>query len=260
VTRQICQRVVEHVAARTGAPPFAAVGFSLGGNVLLKWLGERGAEAPLRTAVAVSVPFLLGEAADRMERGWSRLYQTHLVGRLRASYARKFQRIALGRCQSTCDGCGPSASSTTRSPRPCTGSRASTTTTADRAAGSSSSAIRVPTLIVHARDDPFMWPRTVPSRGELSESVQLEVTEHGGHVGFVAGRWPVATAVVAGRADRRAPRRASRQEFRSYPGWISRFISATASARPVNSARAMIEWPMLSSRTPSIAATAFTLW
>jgi len=48
--------------------------------VLLKWLGEQGAQAPLKTAVAVSVPFLLGEAADRMERGWSRLYQTHLVG------------------------------------------------------------------------------------------------------------------------------------------------------------------------------------
>ena len=183
------QDVVAHATARTGAPPFAAVGFSLGGNVLLKWLGERGADAPLTTAVAVSVPFLLGEAANRMERGWSRLYQAHLVGRLRRSYLRKFAhapsplRVDVGRLRTF-------RQFDDQVTAPLHGFAG-----VDDYYGRSSSRqflarIRVPTMIVHARDDPFMWPRTIPSASELSESVRLEVTENGGHVGFVAGRWP----------------------------------------------------------------------
>ncbi|MCU0971787.1 MAG: hydrolase, partial [Gammaproteobacteria bacterium] len=57
-------------------------------------LDQRGDSAPVRTAVAVSVPFLLGEAAERMETGWSRLYQWQLVRSLRRSYRRKLPRLA----------------------------------------------------------------------------------------------------------------------------------------------------------------------
>ncbi len=58
----------------SGQRLYAAAGFSLGGNVLLKWLGEKGEAAPLQRAMAVSVPFLLDRAADRLDRGFSRLY------------------------------------------------------------------------------------------------------------------------------------------------------------------------------------------
>ena len=47
--------------------------------------------------------------------------------------------------------------------------------------------IATPTLILHAKDDPFMTPEVLPKEDELSSSVTLEVHEHGGHVGFVAG-------------------------------------------------------------------------
>jgi predicted alpha/beta-fold hydrolase len=50
--------------------------------------------------------------------------------------------------------------------------------------------IRVPTLVIHADDDPFMVPAAVPTPGELSPAVTLELTRGGGHVGFVAGRRP----------------------------------------------------------------------
>jgi len=50
--------------------------------------------------------------------------------------------------------------------------------------------IRTPTLILHALDDPFMWPETAPATSELSPSVRLELSSGGGHVGFVAGPWP----------------------------------------------------------------------
>ena len=50
--------------------------------------------------------------------------------------------------------------------------------------------IRVPALLIHALDDPFMLPESVPDENELSENVMLELAEIGGHVGFVGGRYP----------------------------------------------------------------------
>jgi len=72
--------VVEHITRQTGTPVFAVIGSSLGGNVLLKWLGETGAANPLSKAVAISVPFRLGDAANRLNQGGSRLYRNYLLG------------------------------------------------------------------------------------------------------------------------------------------------------------------------------------
>ena len=86
--------VVEEVLLRRGLSLHAAIGYSLGGNVLLKWLGERGADAPVRCAVAVSVPFVLDDAAVRLGLGFSRIYQRHLIRRLHRKFRQKFSRIA----------------------------------------------------------------------------------------------------------------------------------------------------------------------
>ncbi|MEO7557496.1 MAG: alpha/beta fold hydrolase, partial [Gammaproteobacteria bacterium] len=51
-------------------------------------------------------------------------------------------------------------------------------------------AIRVPTLILHAADDPFMTPQAIPANEELSDSTRMELSRHGGHLGFVGGRYP----------------------------------------------------------------------
>jgi hypothetical protein len=187
---------LDHVASllvsRTGMPLRAAVGFSLGGNVLLKWLGERGETAPVRTAVAVSVPFLLGEAAERMETGWSRLYQWRLVGSLRRSYRRKLPRLAaqLPVDESELERLHTFRTFDDRVTAPLHGFAGVDDYYARASSRQFLRHIRRPTLIVHALDDPFMWPRTVPTREELSAAVRLEVSAHGGHVGFVGGRWP----------------------------------------------------------------------
>ena len=72
----------------------AVVGYSLGGNVLLKWLGESPNAARIVTGVAVSVPFDLGICSAAIEQGFSRVYMWELMGRLRRSAERKFSRIA----------------------------------------------------------------------------------------------------------------------------------------------------------------------
>ncbi|KGP62567.1 alpha/beta hydrolase, partial [Legionella norrlandica] len=67
----------------------AAVGISLGGNVLLKWMGEIAVPLWLDAAVAVSVPFQLNLVADKMNQGFSRLYQAYLLKRLRHTFFKK---------------------------------------------------------------------------------------------------------------------------------------------------------------------------
>jgi predicted alpha/beta-fold hydrolase len=184
------QRVVEHIIATTGEPPVGAVGISLGGNVLLKWLGELGDRAPIQRAMAVSVPFRLDDCARRLEHGFSRVYQRHLVSRLHRSYLRKFDH-----------GHGP-LDIDVRQLR--TFRQFDDRVTAvlhgfagvdDYYARCSSRPfiphIRVPTLILQARNDPFMTRDTPPSPAELPANVWLELPAGGGHVGFVAGGTPL---------------------------------------------------------------------
>lgn len=73
----------------------AAIGFSLGGNVLLKWLGEQGDKLELSAAVAVSVPLLLNECADKLDRGFSKLYRDYLLRELKQYMRVKLRRDAV---------------------------------------------------------------------------------------------------------------------------------------------------------------------
>jgi predicted alpha/beta-fold hydrolase len=170
--------------------PLVAVGYSLGGNVLLKWLGERRDNVPLRAAAAVSVPFVLAESAARMACGFSRVYQYELVQRLKRSIDAKRQRLTLPlrlTDWSTIRGFRDFDEHVTAPLHGFAGAD-------DYYARSSSRQylkhVGIPALIVHSRDDPFMTPAAVPQPQELSPSVTLEIYERGGHVGFVTGDWP----------------------------------------------------------------------
>jgi len=175
--------------ARTDRPMSAVVGFSLGGNQLLKWLGEQGAEAPVRTAVAVSVPFLLADAARRLEQGLSRLYQRHLLSRLRASYRRKFAALPSPLSVDP-DSLRSFRAYDDRITAPLHGFAGVDDYYARSSSRQFLGRIAIPTLILHALDDPFMFPETCPTAAELSPRVTLELSKHGGHVGFVQGTLP----------------------------------------------------------------------
>ncbi len=170
--------------------PLAVVGFSLGGNVLLKWLGEQGADAALDAAIAISVPFDLDSAARQLQSGLSRIYRNHLLAKLRQSVIRKAAThpppVTLQRLRAL-DSFRAFDNAITA---PMHGFR----DVDDYYRQSSSKPylkhIRVPTLILQARDDPFLPVTALPGAHELSEHVTLELSEHGGHAGFVTGRNP----------------------------------------------------------------------
>ncbi|MCB1759977.1 MAG: hydrolase [Gammaproteobacteria bacterium] len=182
-------RVVAHVEQASGNPVSAIVGFSLGGNVLLKWLGERREPAGLRRAIAVSVPYRLDQCAARLERGLSRIYRDYLLRKLRASYRRKFRQIES---PLRVDPAGLKSfhAFDDRITGPLHGFRGADHYYAESSSRQYLHRIRVETLLLHARDDPFMLAETVPTHAELAPSVRLELSDHGGHVGFVAGGAP----------------------------------------------------------------------
>lgn len=169
--------------------PLAAVGFSLGGNALLKYLGERGDDTPLAAAVAVSVPFDLDACATRIDTGFSRLYQARLVRRMQRSTRARLGRLgalpidiaAMERARSfrDFDDCVTA---------PLHGFAGAADYYARASSGPWLARIRIPVRIIQARDDPFVGPGPVPGPGAVSATVELDVSDHGGHVGFVAGR------------------------------------------------------------------------
>lgn len=180
--------VVTQLRQREPDTALAAVGFSLGGNVLLKWLGESGPQARLDAAVAVSVPFSLAIAADRLDRGLSQIYQAYLLHKLRRSLRAKQALLSL-------------PIELPESHRLDSFRRFDDAVTAplhgfagvdDYYARASSRPflknITCPTLILQAQDDPFMTPEILPEPAELAASVRMELSLTGGHVGFISGQ------------------------------------------------------------------------
>ena len=183
------EQVVDHVGQRCGRPVHAAIGFSLGGNVLLKWLGQTGEANPLQYGVAVSVPFMLADAARRLENGLSRMYEIHLMKSLRRSYTTKFKHL-----QSPLDVDVDSLKGfwdfDDRVTAPLHGFSGVQHYYSESSCRQYLNGITVPTRVIHALDDPFMFPQSVPDTSEMSEHVELLLARNGGHVGFVSGKYP----------------------------------------------------------------------
>lgn len=168
-------------------------GVSLGGNVLLKWLGEREKTVPgqVKRAAAVSVPFDLEAGARHMERGFARVYVRHFLSTLTAKTAAKmerypdlcdFQRLRRARTFFDFD-------------ELLTGPLHGFSGAHDYYQRSSSirflDDVRIPTLLMHAWNDPFL-PKSVLTEVRRivtrNRDLYIEFSEAGGHVGWVAGQ------------------------------------------------------------------------
>ena len=182
--------VMRHLRARHPSTPIAAVGFSLGGNVLLKWLAERGAGAEIEAAAAVSVPFRLARVADRLERGFSRVYKRHFIADLQRAVLTKFRHrpgpldLDAVRREWSFRGFDD------RVTAPLHGFRDAEHYYAEASCRQYLRDVVRPTLIVQSIDDPFMTRDILPRVDELSPSIRMECSAAGGHVGFVDGSTP----------------------------------------------------------------------
>lgn len=171
--------------------PLAAIGYSLGGNMLLKLQAEYGDTSPLRAAVSVSAPLLLDRCSDRIHRGFSRIYERHLLDSLKRSVLRKFAQHDY----ETLIGLTPQRLRRADSfwdfddifTAPVHGFRDARDYYRQSSAYYYLPAIKTASLIIHALDDPFMTADILPEKASLPINVNLAVSRHGGHVGFVEG-------------------------------------------------------------------------
>lgn len=188
--------VMRALAARFPGRLLGVTGYSLGGNVVLKWLGEGNDARPVQAACAVSVPFDLGACAARLDQGLSRLYRDRLMRELLTNLATKqaalrntgqqreaAQLAALGSLQ----GIRSFRDYDQRVIAPLHGFRDADDYYRQSSARAFVGNVRQPTLLVHALDDPFMTPAVVPPATALGSGIEPAISTHGGHVGFVQG-------------------------------------------------------------------------
>jgi uncharacterized protein len=181
--------VVQLLHSRFPNARIGAIGFSLGGNALLKYLGEEGAQARLSCAVAVSVPYDLGAGADHLDRSpMGRFYTRLFVKNLVQKTISKSDLIAAH-----CDiDRGIKAQSFREFDDAITAPLHGFSGADDYYERSSSAQflprIRIPTLLLQSADDPFLPPECIPY-GQMSSNPSLHaiVTDTGGHVGFIRG-------------------------------------------------------------------------
>jgi hypothetical protein len=183
---------IERVLTEFPNTPLVLCGVSLGGNVLLKWLGERGDSLPeeICGAAAISVPFDLERGSRHISRGFSRIYERHFLKTLRRKAAAKLSRFpdlfdldAMLRVRTLYD-----------FDEVVTGPIHGFLGAHDYYARSSSlqflSSIRRPTLLLNAMDDPFLPSEVLEEVSAVAHTNRFLTTEfprRGGHVGFVAG-------------------------------------------------------------------------
>ena len=175
------------------AGPIVAVGISLGGNALMRWAGEAGASASrlLRALAAVSSPLDLAAGGHAIGRGFNRIAYGRMFLRSMkpkalaklAQYPGLFdrQRLLAARDLYQFDDVFTA---------PLHGFRGVEDYWARASAKPHLGRVRVPALLVNARNDPFVPAASLPDPGDVGSSVQLWQPPHGGHAGFPAGRFP----------------------------------------------------------------------
>ncbi len=170
---------------------FALIGFSLGGNVLTRYLAEQP-RSIYQCAIAICAPLHLASCSNRINSGFSKIYQKYLVDMLKASTQEKIAKKML--------------------PELCPKKLASITTIWDfddyvtaplngftdandyyqQASGRDVlTQIKSSCLIIHASDDPFLSHQEITKVHDLPDNIHFEVSSSGGHVGFISGKNPL---------------------------------------------------------------------
>lgn len=168
-----------------------AMGFSLGANMLLKLLGERSGQQILQGGIAISPPFKLEQCSLSINQGISRMYQSYLLKSMVNNLVDKMGLMDYqGRLQ--IDHNQARKLKTFREfdhyvTAPLHGFSSAEDYYQKCSAIGFMKKIATPTLVLHAKDDPFMNENVLPKEADLSSSIRLELSAKGGHVGFMQG-------------------------------------------------------------------------
>ena len=167
------------------------IGYSLGGNMLLKLLGELKDSSPLSKAISISAPLQLDICAYKMNSGFSKFYQRHLLKDLNKSLEQKYNKHDM-KSLINLDKKDVKNLKTFWEfddvyTAPIHGFKSAKDYYTKCSSRQFLKEITTPTLIIHSKDDPFMTTEILPKPSELSSKIEIELFEHGGHVGFIGG-------------------------------------------------------------------------
>jgi predicted alpha/beta-fold hydrolase len=213
--------VIRLLHARAPDVPLLVAGASLGGNVLLKWLGENPGQTLVRAAATMSVPYDLAAGAEILERGAGSFYVAVFLRTLKQKLRDLLARFP--EAKTVIDTEKTFAARTFREfDDAATGPLHGFTGADDYYARSSSiffvGRITTPTLCISSEDDPFLPAEALHRvRAAASDALMCVFTEHGGHVGFVAGP---------------SPKRPVYWAEETMVNWLAGKVSGTASSPP----------------------------
>lgn len=183
--------VLRRLRQRT-AQPLRVAGVSLGGNALLKWLGEQGhgADKIVAAAAAIGAPLDLAAANESLARGFNRVYGQYFLHTLVPAALEKNRRFP-----GLVDVARVKAATILRDfddavTAPLHGFRNAADYYARSSAKGFLGGITVPTLLIHAANDPFLPMTAFPGREMFSAAIDLALSPGGGHIGFVDGAFP----------------------------------------------------------------------
>lgn len=183
--------VLDYLKSKFSHQLMVGIGFSLGGNMLLKLLGEHPSQSWLNAACVISAPLKLVECSRSINQGFSRVYQRYLLASMRRTLLKKMQNIDYSTDLPLTEA-HVKAISTFREfddlvTAPLHGYEDAVDYYEKCSGYYFLRAVRTPTLVLHSKDDPFMNEHVIPEETDLSTSVTMELSEQGGHVGFMQG-------------------------------------------------------------------------
>lgn len=183
------QCVIEHAAASHGSyQNIVLVGFSIGGNLTLKYLGDRGSaiHPSIKRAVTFSVPCDLASSALVLESRINSIYMNHFMQDLRRKIREKAATFPEGISMEGLDQIRTFREFDGTYTAPLNGFLSAEDYWSKASSKPSLAGITVPTLLVNALNDPFLGPECFPRKeAEANPHLHLEFPESGGHLGFI---------------------------------------------------------------------------
>lgn len=177
----------EQLKSRYQHCKFAIVGYSLGGNVLTKYLSET-IDSPYECATVICAPLHLASCSDKINKGFSKIYQNYLLKLLKRETENKIKlglvkHISLNELKQI---------KTMRDfdnnvTAPLNGFNGAEHYYKESSGIHILNKITKPCLIIHAQDDPFLSHKHIIAIDSLPDNITFEISSTGGHVGFLTG-------------------------------------------------------------------------
>lgn len=168
-----------------------AIGYSLGANMLLKLLASYKNNSPLSSAVCISTPLELEECTKYISKGLAMFYQKYLLKNLKSHLLQKEKKLdllsTLNLSKERIKKINTIYEFDDIYTAPVFGFKNAHDYYSKNSSKQFLKSIQIPTLMIHAKDDPFIPSCVLPEKTELSDMIKLELSDNGGHVGFIQG-------------------------------------------------------------------------